>query len=85
MRGYHDVLSDVPMSTSSAGDALVARAVALGLCVGETTAIFDVDEAADLDRLMSTLAPDGAVAPATWAALSDLGLLPNSPQERAAG
>ncbi len=76
MRGYHDVLSGVPMSTSTAGDALVARAGALRLCVGETEAIFDIDEAADLDLLIRTLAPDGAAAPATWAALRALGLLP---------
>lgn len=76
MRGYHDVLSGVPMSTSSAGDALVARAVSLGLGVGETAVIFDVDEVADLDLLIATLVPDGVAAPATWAALSSLGLLP---------
>jgi glycosyltransferase A (GT-A) superfamily protein (DUF2064 family) len=76
IRGYHDVLSGVPMSTSSAGDALVASARSLGLRVGETTTIFDVDEAADLDLLTGTLAPNGAAAPATWAALRSLGLLP---------
>ena len=78
MRGYHDVLSGVPMSTSAAGDALVARAESLGLRVGETDAIFDVDEAADLDLLISTLAPDGTAAPATWAVLRSLDLLPES-------
>lgn len=78
MQGYHDVLSGVPMSTSSAGDALVARAEALDLRVGETSAIFDVDEASDLDLLIATLAPDGAAAPATWAALHSLNLLPES-------
>lgn len=76
MRGYHDILGDVPMSTSSAGDALVARAESSGLRVGETEPIFDVDEAADLDLLMGTLAPDGAAAPATWRALGTLGLHP---------
>ncbi|MCA9862104.1 MAG: DUF2064 domain-containing protein, partial [Thermomicrobiales bacterium] len=74
MRGYHDVLSGVPMSTSSAGDALVARAQSLGLRVGETDAVFDVDEAEDLDLLADALGPDGAAAPATWAALRALGL-----------
>lgn len=78
MRGYHDVLSGVPMSTSSAGDALVGRAGSLGLEIGETAAIFDVDEAADLDLLAEALAPDGAAAPATWAALRSLNLLPQS-------
>lgn len=85
MQGYHDVLSGVPMSTSSAGDAVVARARSLGLRIGETDAIFDVDEAADLDLLISTLAPNGAAAPATWAALRSLGLLPASALLRAGG
>jgi glycosyltransferase A (GT-A) superfamily protein (DUF2064 family) len=84
MRGFHDVLSGVPMSTSSAGDALVARAASLGLCVGETAAIFDVDQAADLALLQSTLGPNGAAAPATWAALCDLGLLLDPPRNLAA-
>jgi hypothetical protein len=53
------------------------------LQVGETDVIFDVDEAADLDLLISTLAPDGAAAPATWAALRSLGLLPASVLQRA--
>jgi glycosyltransferase A (GT-A) superfamily protein (DUF2064 family) len=74
MRGYHDVLSGVPMSTSSAADALVERAKSLGLRLGETAVIFDVDEAADLELLIETLAPDGVAAPATWAALHSLGL-----------
>ena len=84
MHGYHDVLSGVPMSTSAAGDALVARAESLGLRVGETDAIFDVDEAADLDLLIATLAPDGAAAPATWAALHALGLLQGEVRSSAA-
>lgn len=83
MRGYHDVLNGVPMSTSSAGDALVARAESLGLRVGETAAIFDIDEVTDLDRLIRALAPDGAAAPATWAALRSLGLLPESLRQAA--
>jgi glycosyltransferase A (GT-A) superfamily protein (DUF2064 family) len=83
MRGYHDVLSGVPMSTSAAGDGLVARAESLGLQVGETDVIFDVDEAADLDLLIKNLAPVGAAAPATWAALRSLGLLPASVLQRA--
>ena len=82
MRGYHDILSGVPMSTTSAGDALLARARALGLRVGETAVIFDVDEAADLDLLIATLAPDGMYAPATWSVLRSLGLLPESSLQR---
>ena len=83
-RGYHDLLTDVPMSSNSAGDALVARAESLGLRVGETATVFDVDEAADLELLITALMPDGATAPATWAALRSLGLRPDFPLPAAA-
>lgn len=75
MRGYHDVLSGVPMSTTCAADALVARARALALRVAELPETFDVDVEADLEHLYAALAPDGAAAPATWAAMQRLGLL----------
>ena len=74
LRGAHDVLSGVPMSSAQAADALVARARALGLRVAELAPTFDVDEAADLDLLRAALAPSGAAAPATWVALTELGL-----------
>ncbi len=69
LRGFHDVLAGVPMSTGDAADALVARSAALGLRVAELPTTFDVDEAADLARLRRFLAPDVDAAPATWAAL----------------
>jgi glycosyltransferase A (GT-A) superfamily protein (DUF2064 family) len=74
MRGYHDILTGVPMSTVAAADALVARAIGRGLHVAEVRATFDVDEESDLTRLCEELAPDGAPAPATWKALHRLGL-----------
>ena len=74
VRGFHDVLGGVPMSTSGAFDALCARARALDLRVAELPPTFDVDEAPDLALLRRALAPDGAAAPATWAALRRLGL-----------
>lgn len=74
VRGDHDVLTGVPMSTASAADAVRERACGLGLRVAELPPLFDVDEAADLDRLHVHLAPDGAAAPATWRALGALGL-----------
>ena len=74
LRGCHDVFGGVPMGTASAADALLARAAALGLHVAELPSTFDVDEAADLEALRRALAPDGAAAPATWAALYELGL-----------
>ena len=75
MRGYHDVLTGVPMSTTSAADALAARIAARGLRLAELPETFDIDEAHDLDHLRAALAPDGTPAPATWVALQRLGLI----------
>jgi uncharacterized protein len=74
MRGFHDVLTGVPMSTVSAADALAARARDLGLQLAELPVTFDIDEERDLEHLRRAIAPDGACAPATWAALRRLGL-----------
>jgi hypothetical protein len=74
-RGFAEIFDDVPMSTASAADALVARASALGLRVAEVPGTFDVDVEADLELLRAHLgACDGRDAPATWAALRELGL-----------
>ncbi len=73
-QGFHDVLSGVPMSTSSAADALAARADQLGLRLAALPPTFDIDEAADLVHLRAALAPHGDPAPATWAMLRELGL-----------
>lgn len=75
VRGDHDVLTGVPMSTTSAADALAARVLSDGLSLAETPTTFDIDEEPDLDHLRAVLAPDGAAAPATWAALHRLGLV----------
>ena len=74
MRGFHDVLTGVPMSTVSAADALAGRSEALGLRLAELPLTFDVDEERDLHYLRLALAPDGARAPATWAAMLRLRL-----------
>jgi uncharacterized protein len=74
MRGFHDVLSGVPMSTVSAADALATRCRDLGLRQAELPVTFDIDEERDLEHLRRALAPDGVLAPATWAALRRLGL-----------
>lgn len=71
---FGDLLRNLPMSTPSAADAVVARARCLGLRVGELAPSFDVDDERDLDALRRALAPDGTAAPATWAALQRLGL-----------
>lgn len=74
MRGFHDVLRGVPMSTVTAAEALAARAAGLGLRLAELPITFDIDEERDLEHLRRALASDGACAPATWAALRTLGL-----------
>lgn len=74
VQGFHDVLSGVPMSTTGAADALCARAESLALRVAALPPTFDIDEVADLALLRQALEPDGATAPATWAALQELGL-----------
>lgn len=78
MRGYHDVLSGVPMSTASAAAAIAIRCGALGLVLADLPSTFDVDEEADLQVLSAALAPDGAAAPESWAALQRLGLIEDS-------
>jgi hypothetical protein len=62
------------MSTVTAAEALVARADGLGLRLAELPVTFDIDEERDLEHLRRALAPDGACATATWAALRRLGL-----------
>jgi glycosyltransferase A (GT-A) superfamily protein (DUF2064 family) len=74
MRGFHDVLTGIPMSTASAADALVARASDRGLRIAELPPTFDIDTEEDLEHLRAALAPDGKAAPATWAAMQELGL-----------
>jgi uncharacterized protein len=74
MRGFHDVLRGVPMSTITAAEAVAARTRDLGLRLAELPVTFDIDEERDLEHLRRALAPDGACAPATWATLHRLGL-----------
>lgn len=76
LRGHHELLEGVPMSTPSAADGVIAAAARLGLSVGEAPATFDVDVADDLDLLRAHLAAcDGRDAPATWRALHELALM----------
>ena len=74
MRDFVDILSAVPMSTSSAADGVVQSAQALGITVGETEPTFDIDEAADLEWLIAALRRDPHLCPATRHALADFGL-----------
>jgi hypothetical protein len=74
-RGFGEIFEDVPMSTASAAEALIARAAALGLRVAEVPATFDVDIEDDLALLRAHLAAcDGRDAPVTWRAMRELGL-----------
>jgi len=73
MRGFHDVLHDVPMSTDSVLDDIHARAGQAGLSVGEIEATFDIDEVEDLEQLQKFATTREDLA-ATRAALKELGL-----------
>ena len=74
MRGWHDVLHDIPMSTNTVLDDIAARAHASGLSVGWVETTFDVDEAEDLDHLRGLVTRHADLA-ATRAALEEFGLL----------
>ena len=76
-RGFHDIITGAPMSTSEAADALAERAAGLGLSLAELPESFDIDVTDDLATLIAALRPDGAAAPATWVALKGLGLVPD--------
>ena len=51
MRGWHDILRGIPMSTRTVADDLAARARHAGLAVGCLPTTFEVDEAGDLPHL----------------------------------
>lgn len=74
MRGFHDILTNVAMSTASAADGVIAEAERMGLSVGELPETFDIDEAADLDALLGVLAENPDLCSATRNALARLGL-----------
>ena len=82
MRGWHDVLGDIPMGTSTVLEEIVARTRRLGLSVHQVEATFDVDVAEDL-RHLRPLARTRADLAATGAALAALGLFPRVPAEAA--
>ncbi|MDQ3066373.1 MAG: TIGR04282 family arsenosugar biosynthesis glycosyltransferase [Actinomycetota bacterium] len=68
MRGWHDVLAGVAMSTSSVLEEVVACARARGLSLALVEPTYDVDEVDDL----ALLGDDHAEMPATRAALAAL-------------
>lgn len=73
MRGFHDVLGGIPMSTDTVLDDITERADKIGLSVGWVEATFDVDQVEDLEHLrnLAAVRPD---LPATLSALKALGL-----------
>ena len=73
MRGFHDVLSGVPMSTGTVLGDIVNRATQSGLSVGWVETTFDIDEIEDLEYLRQ-LAVTRADLAATRATLKMLGL-----------
>jgi len=70
MRGWHDVLAGVTMSTANVLTEIFARAAEHGVSVASLEPAYDVDELADL----SLLEADSAHMPATRAALAALEL-----------
>jgi len=69
MRGWHDVLAGIPMSTDAVLDEILESAAARGLSVGMVESTYDVDEVDDLELLeLDAWARDDL--PATRAALS---------------
>lgn len=75
MRGWHDVLDGVAMSTPTVVEEILGRARAGGLSATTLEATFDVDEHRDLTPLAS-LARSRPDLEATWAVLESLGEVP---------
>jgi rSAM/selenodomain-associated transferase 1 len=74
MRGYHDVLREMPMSVGTELDGLMVRARLLGLSVGLLEPTFDVDVVEDLEHLRPLVLERPDLA-ATREALESAGLL----------
>ena len=72
-QGPCEVLHDVPMSTDSVLDGVIAQAGRAGLSVGRVETTFDVDEVEDLEHLLQLVEHRTDLA-ATRAALETLGL-----------
>jgi uncharacterized protein len=73
MRGFHEVLSGIPMSTGTVLDDIARRAEQIGLSLGWVETTFDVDEIEDLEHLRRIVATRADLA-ATCSALERLGL-----------
>ena len=82
VRGFHDVVSGVPMSTASAATDVMLRAEENGLSVAFVEPTFDVDVESDLDYLVDICRTDPEAAPTTCQALHDLGLMARIAERR---
>lgn len=74
VRGPHDVLSGVPMSTADAADGVLQRAEQLGLSAAEVEPTFDIDIVDDVEQLRDLCRRDPNHAPETARALENLGI-----------
>ncbi len=74
MRGWHDVLRDVPMSTGSELEGILTLAERSGISVALLEGTFDVDVVEDIRHLRNALAGRDDLA-ATRHALETLGFL----------
>lgn len=86
MRGWHDVMRGVAMSTGTVLEEILFQSRRQQVSVAQVPATFDVDEASDLEALLE-LASTRADLPATRTVLATLGLLTNvrfRPNERQA-
>jgi rSAM/selenodomain-associated transferase 1 len=72
MRGWHDILHGVPMSTGTVLHDLIARAAQAGLAVALVETMFDIDEIGDLAELRRLAAARDDLC-ATRAALAACG------------
>lgn len=76
-RAHAHMFADIAWSTNTVAATTRLRAAELGLEVVELPTWYDVDDDASLQRLLRAIDDDGAfAAPATRAALRDLGLAP---------
>jgi len=75
MRGRHDVLAGVEMSTGDVCAVVAERALGLGVSLGLVESTFDVDEAADLAPLRAVVCRRDDL-PHTAAALAAIGGAP---------
>jgi len=78
MRGWHDVLGGVTMSTGSVLHDILARAKSLGVSVSLLPATYDIDEGDDLQHLYADIATRDDL-PATRGALAAFNLFPTAP------